>query len=39
VLLETLYAGGLRVSEVVALTWADVLSRDDRSSPSPAVAS
>ena len=23
------YAGGLRVSEIVALTWADVLSRDE----------
>jgi integrase len=30
VLLEVIYAGGLRVSETVALTWADVLSRDDR---------
>jgi integrase/recombinase XerD len=28
VLLEVEYAGGLRISEVVALTWADVLPRD-----------
>jgi integrase/recombinase XerD len=28
VLLEVLYAGGLRVAEVVALSWADVLPRD-----------
>jgi integrase/recombinase XerD len=27
-LLEVAYAGGLRVSEIVALTWADVLPRD-----------
>ena len=30
VLLEVIYAGGLRVSECVALTWSDVLPRDDR---------
>jgi integrase len=30
VLLEVIYAGGLRVSETVALTWADVLPRDER---------
>src|SRR6185295_10555531 len=30
VLLEVIYAGGLRVSETVSLTWADVLPRDDR---------
>src|SRR5262245_24824621 len=30
VLLEVIYAGGLRVSETVALTWLDVLPRDDR---------
>lgn len=28
VLIETAYAGGLRVSEIVVLTWVDVLSRD-----------
>jgi integrase/recombinase XerD len=30
VLLEVTYAGGLRVSEVIALVWADVLPRGDR---------
>jgi integrase/recombinase XerD len=30
VLFEVAYAGGLRVSEIVALTWSDVLHRDDR---------
>jgi site-specific recombinase XerD len=30
VLLEVTYAGGLRVSELVALAWADVLPRDER---------
>jgi integrase/recombinase XerD len=30
VLLEVIYAGGLRVSETVALTWSDVIQRDNR---------
>lgn len=30
VLIEVTYAGGVRVSEVVALTWADVIPRDAR---------
>jgi site-specific recombinase XerD len=30
VLLEVIYAGGLRVSETVALTWADVVLRGER---------
>ena len=30
VLLEVIYAGGVRVSETVALTWGDVLPREDR---------
>lgn len=30
VLLEVAYAGGLRVSELVALSWSDVLPRDER---------
>src|SRR5262245_1756319 len=30
VLLEVLYASGLRVSKAVALTWSDVLQRDNR---------
>ena len=28
VLLEVLYAGGLRVSELAGLTWSEVLARD-----------
>jgi len=30
VLLQVAYAGGLRVSEIVALKWADVIQRDDK---------
>lgn len=30
VLIEVIYAGGLRVSEIVKLTWSDVLAREDR---------
>ena len=30
VLLKTLYAGGLRVSEIVALSWADVIDRENK---------
>ena len=29
-MIEVTYAGGLRVSELVALTWSDVLPRDER---------
>jgi len=29
VLLEVLYAGGLRVSELAALSWSDVLPREN----------
>jgi integrase/recombinase XerD len=29
VLREVAYAGGIRVSEIVALTWSDVLPRDE----------
>jgi integrase len=30
IMIEVTYAGGLRVSELVALTWSDVLPRDER---------
>src|SRR5215510_8941869 len=30
VMLEVIYAGGLRISETVALNWSDVITRDDR---------
>src|SRR5262245_60486739 len=30
VLLEVIYAGGLRISEAVNLIWSDVIQRDDR---------
>ena len=30
IMIEVIYAGGLRVSELVALTWSDVLPRDER---------
>ena len=30
VMLEMLYAGGLRISELVGLSWADVIVRDDK---------
>jgi len=39
VLLEVIYAAGLRISETVALIWADVIRYDDRCSYQTPAAS